>query len=139
MTIHSSLRFNPTFGYLLSPEDNKVISNDVNHVQTTGSTSSKEALQGYLGDANLLLDSVWPSDQLSEDESQKLVNSFIKKYRAHYDRIIKSLSELNFQEVETIWHSFWQNTDDNLGDDSGMSFSMIGFNLLCACLDCQNR
>lgn len=66
---------------------------------------------------------MWPastqnteSDQ--QDEQQKMLQTFTKMYRAHYDKFIKALSTLNFQDVESIWTSFWQQTETN--DDSGL-------------------
>ena len=67
-----------------------------------------------------MLNSVWPSNQVPEDqdEQQKLLHNFTKMYRAHYDKFIKCLSTLNFQDVEGIWVAFWQQTDRS--DDAGI-------------------
>ena len=71
----------------------------------------------YLGDATELLNSVWPSggqtSEETQDESQKVLHTFTKIYRAHYDKIIKALSTLNFQDIESIWTSFWQCTAES--------------------------
>lgn len=99
--------------------DCKTNSTDSQHVVPTPNVSSKEALLGYLGNASILLDSVWPSNVSSEehDDSQKMLTIFINKYRAHYDQIIQALSTLSFNEIESIWHSFWQ-PNENLSETS---------------------
>ncbi|KAF7489429.1 DNA-binding protein RFX2 [Sarcoptes scabiei] len=51
--------------------------------------------------------------QQQQSDSQKMLNIFIKNYRTHYDHIIKALSDLNFQEIELIWLSFWQPDQHN--------------------------
>lgn len=115
--------------------NNKNIGNDV-HLGIT----SKESLQAYLGNAEQLLDTVWPSSNTStfsnsisatmanvnttdsqpQDESQKMLNLnfFIKYYRTHYEKIIIAISELNFHEIENIWLTFWQPAVDNTNPQS---------------------
>lgn len=98
-----------------------------NVLQTPNLASSKESLLSYLGNANMLLDTMWPNVPIeSQDESQK----FMRKYRAHYDRIIKALSVLGFHEIETIWLSFWQAEgmdDSGKQIDASLIIGIIGF------------
>lgn len=117
------------------------MANDV-HLAIT----SKESLQTYLGNAEQLLDTVWPSsntttfsnsisisatmanvnttDSQPQDESQKMLhlNLFIKYYRTHYEKIIVAISELNFHEIENIWLTFWQPAVDNTNPQSSNKF-----------------
>lgn len=119
-------------------------SNEVAHVLPTPVASSPEALLAYLGDASELLNSVWPSgqtssEQESQDESQKVLHTFTKIYRAHYDKMINAMSSLNFQEVETIWHSFWQciNRSDGPGRSSLCTCTCrLYFFFQCLLADC---
>lgn len=96
--------------------------------------SSPETLLSYLGDASELLNSVWPSNQVpdNQDEQQKLLTTFTKMYRAHYDKFIKALSTLNFQDVENIWAAFWQQSDrsEETGASSVLDLSPSGRFLL---------
>lgn len=84
--------------------------------------SSPEALLAYIGDARELLNSVWPATSQAaeadqQDEQQKMLLIFTKMYRAHYDKFIKALATLNFQDVENIWAAFWQQNERS--EDSG--------------------
>ena len=114
------------FLFVVAYTDSKVNSNDVPHVLSTPVASSPETLLAYLGDATELLNAVWPSaSQASEeqDESQKMLHTFTKIYRAHYDKIIKALSTLNFQDIESIWTCFWQCSSDS--DSAGIWLLII--------------
>lgn len=78
---------------------------------------------------------MWPATSQTgetdqQDEQQKMLLIFTKMYRAHYDKFIKALSTLSFQDVESIWIAFWQQTDRI--EDSGtafMSMTNVKFNL----------
>ncbi|RWS27998.1 DNA-binding protein RFX2-like isoform X4, partial [Leptotrombidium deliense] len=97
--------------------------------QATLTATSPEVLQTYLGDPKSILSSVWPEEPTvsnnDTDSPSALATRFAACYRKHYEQVINSIGNLQFNAVEELWHQFWQGEGNSKGDSLSLSVEQL--------------